>query len=132
MDFEHGEKIGKIIEAKVTPEGLWVKGRVFYKSPLAKMIFSTMDKQLPFDNQIKFSVEIEDPIYSQSDTSIIIGGKLYAVAIIGFNKKAANDYTFAELLKSLNNSWLESEILARAEEDPIFKLEALLSLIEDS
>ena len=129
IDFEHGEVIGKITKASITELGLWVEGIIYWNSPFSQLIYDNLNNRLPFETNIKLSVEIEDPIYnSQGDT--ILSGKLYAVAVCGFFEEAANSHTFVKLLKSLKQPQIIKEIYQRASLDPIFKLNVLSLFIK--
>lgn len=88
-------RIGVIDEAKITPAGLWIKGKVWKDHP-ASVSFKNELKHKP--GMVQFSIEG----YSQKRTGANRGtvNKAYVTGV-ALTRNPVNPYTYAQLAKSL-------------------------------
>ena len=109
INIEHGDDfamremsvVGQVTDAKITKDGLWIKGRIYYEHQFSKRIYKEL---LQANGTLQLSIEMSDCIYGDGlFSNIVLGGILTGVAL---TKDPANEDTFAKLVKSLNDPTL--------------------------
>jgi hypothetical protein len=90
-------KLGIIDEAKLTPQGLFVKGKVFKNHPGAMVYYNELKHGGP--GRVKFSVEGSVVERDQFNPKRIKKAKILGVAL---TNNPVNNNTYAQLVKSFN------------------------------
>lgn len=106
LNIEHGDDfplyelsvVGTVTDANITPNGLWIKAKIYWDHPHAERIYAEIEKS---PESVQLSVELGDCEYGDERFSdIVLTGTLLGVAL---TKNPANNSTYTELVKSLHD-----------------------------
>jgi hypothetical protein len=127
--------LGSLDSYKKTPEGFFVKGRLFKNHDKAKSVHQIMSS-LNKSDKLKMGMSVEGKILERAgqDGKIIKKCQINAVAL---TMNPVNQDSFVDLVKSMSGTDLEFnssaenlQVLAKTEEKPVFTAKQVLNLLE--